>query len=101
MTVLFYLTPKHRVRQIKSIKGESLEHDDFIDKFGNKTDGKSGRLTFAVLPVLPMPPKQTLDQLNQKFKDRTLPYPELLDLLEMQALMIGVSRWARFRALFR
>jgi len=102
MRVNYYnsLEQKAEMKRSANLRGESTIHDDFINISMQKTDGTTGRLTFAKKPN-PEPRKiKGLNELNQLLKDKNLEYIDLLDLLEIQALKLNSTRWENFKALF-
>jgi len=102
MTVIYYnsIQQKKAIKLAGILRGESTIHDDFIDRLGQSTNGKSGRLTLGTIPD-PLPRvKKGLNELNQRLKDKDLDYLDLLDLLEIQALKLNSTRWENFKALF-
>ncbi len=64
--------------------GESIIHDDFLDKDGNATDGTKGKLTLDVVASVPNPDFVRLKELNQKLDDDTITFDELKELLRLQ-----------------
>lgn len=48
MVIEYYSNENQRAKIIEKIESEGLcmFHDDFVDKHGKPTDGKSGQLTF-------------------------------------------------------
>ena len=102
MRIIYYnsLQQKKEAKIAANLRGESTIHDDFINISMQRTDGTTGRLTFAVKPN-PKPRKiKGLNELNQGLKDKSLGLMELQDLLEIQALKISTTRWENFKALF-
>ena len=102
MRVIYYnsLQQKKEAKIAANLRGESTIHDDFINISMQKTDGTTGRLTFAVKPNPKPRVRLGLNELNKGLKDKTLEYIDLLDLLEIQALKISTTRWENFKALF-
>jgi len=102
MKIVFYnsLVQKKEAIIAAHLRQESKIHDDFVDISGNLTDGTKGRLTFGRIPD-PVPRRRKgLNELNRLLKDKRLKYPDLLDLLEIQALKLNSTRWENFKALF-
>lgn len=93
----------NKVERISLIKeqnrqGLSLIHDNFINKQGNRTDGKSGQLIFGTPKEEPERIIKTKEELNQLLFDKRITYLELLDLLVIQGL--SSTRWEKFKAMF-
>ena len=102
MRVIYYnsLQQKKEAKIAANLRGESTIHDDFINISMQRTDGTTGRLTFAVKPKAKPRKILGLNELNKRLKDKTLEHIDLLDLLEIQALKISTTRWENFKALF-
>jgi len=100
--IKYYNDLNHRKQLILDgrSRGESVIHDDFIDKQGRSTDGKAGRLTLEIIPDPAERVIKSLDELNLLLFKKEIKYIELLDLLTIQALMEDNKRWNRFKARF-
>jgi len=87
LRIVFYKSPKN-ARQLKTAAhalGESTKHQDFVDINGNPTDGKSGRLTFHVLPHIPPTPEEILlELLLGKLKNNTITIEQLKTLIRLE-----------------
>ena len=85
MTVVYYKSKQEWIKAKKTAnaKGESTIHDDFVDKDGKSTDGKSGRLTFAVKPAGDQTKFLRKKQLTKKLKDDSITFDELKEYLRL------------------
>jgi len=101
LRVIFYnsLGQKRAAKIAANLRGESTIHDDHIFQ-QLPTDGTTGTLTFDVKADPIARTRLGLNELNQRLKDRSLSYLDLLDLLEKQALKLNSTRWENFKALF-
>jgi len=100
--IRFYDNPQ-QLRQLKldgKSRGESTIHLDFVDRQGNRTNGKSGRLTTEIKPPGPDRVIKTHDELLLLFYKKEILYEDLLDLLVMEHLTDHASKWTRFKGMF-
>lgn len=84
MTIEFYNSRQERGILISQAeqRGESLIHDDFVDRDDNPTDGRSGRLEFAIVPDPDVTDFNRIKELREKLRTRGISQPELLELLD-------------------
>jgi len=81
-------------------RNESQINDDFIDRNGIPTDGRSGRLTTGI-KADPIPRViKTHDELLLAFYKKRIDYQDLLDLLVMEHLTDHATKWTKFKRLF-
>ena len=86
MRVIYYKNKdewKNRASKLKS--KESFIHDDFIDKDGHATDGKSGRLTIDILPKIIDSIFVRQKELRKKLNDNSINFEELKEMLRGSA----------------
>ena len=65
MRIEFYVSKINReiIVNQANLTGETMIHDDFINRIGRSTDGNTGRLTFDVVVSVPIQRRQlTRDQ---------------------------------------
>ena len=86
MRIMFYsdLRQKNTLLDDATPLGESMIHDDYVDISGNPTDGKSGRLTFDVVPN----PTKTTDELRiralfTKIESGIMTQDEIIEVLKL------------------
>jgi len=87
LSVEFYPSRRIKLRIISDHKalGETQKHDDYIDINGNATDGRSGRLTFEILPKLELTPVQILlELLLGKLRNNTITFEQLKTLIRLE-----------------
>ena len=86
MRIEYYSNKEESIKLKKeaNAKGESTIHDDFIDSNESLTDGKSGKLTFVVIPKPDNTKFIRRKKLQKKLNDNSITFEELKEYLRLK-----------------